>query len=208
MTKKQELEKNTPKTAIYARVSTAGQKLESQIDELKSYCEKKGWSNVVVFAEKASGVDSDRPELAKMLKQCFKLEICRVVVYDLSRLSRRGVTDTIALMDKLKRNNVDLFSYHEDLSFEGELGLVQVSLFSAFANIDYELRREKQRIGIEKAKEANGGKAHWGGATRVRSTKNDKKIKQMREDGISIREISKRLGIGVSTVQRALKVIY
>lgn len=204
-TQKRPLEKNTLKTAIYARVSTNGQKLGSQIKELKAYCSRKNWSDIVVYEEKVSGVVTNRPELAGMLGSCFRGEIGRVVVYDLSRLSRNGVSDTVTLIGELHKANVELHSVHEGLSFDGQMGLVMASMLSAFANIDYELRREKQKIGIEQAKQANNGKCHWGGSRRTRSTKNDKQIIKMKADGVSIRDIAMRLSLGVSTVQRALK---
>ena len=46
----------------YARVSTDGQSLESQVEELRAAgCEK-------IFQEKVSGARSDRKELAKQLR--------------------------------------------------------------------------------------------------------------------------------------------
>jgi DNA invertase Pin-like site-specific DNA recombinase len=55
----------------YARVSTQGQTLESQLEELgKAACAK-------IYSEKVSGARSDRPELQRLLKA---LEPGRVVV--------------------------------------------------------------------------------------------------------------------------------
>jgi DNA invertase Pin-like site-specific DNA recombinase len=203
-TQKQQLELGT-KTAIYARVSTQGQDLTAQVEELKNYCARKGWTDVVIFEEKVSGVSDTRPQLNKMLTACSKGDISRVVVYDLSRLSRKGVSEVISLIGDLQKQKVELISINEGLSFEGQMGLVMASMLSAFANIDYELRREKQKIGIQEKIKNNNGKCPWGGATRKRDASNDKIIHQMKRDGVSIRDISTRLKIAKSTVQKSLK---
>jgi len=64
----------------YARVSTGGQKLERQLDALTAAgCRR-------VFAEKQSGRDTDRPELAACLE--FMHAGDTLVVPSLDRLSR------------------------------------------------------------------------------------------------------------------------
>ncbi len=64
----------------YARVSTVGQDLESQIEKLKEYgCEK-------IFMEKQSGSKSDREELVKALDYVRSGD--KLVVYKLDRLAR------------------------------------------------------------------------------------------------------------------------
>lgn len=205
MPKKKGLDRDTPLTLIYARVSTSGQKIKAQVDDLVKFSESKGWTNIKVFQEKASGVHGDRPAFKKALEACREAEVVRLVVYDLSRLSRKGVADVIETINALQQMNVELVSRNEGLSFDGQMGLVMASMLSAFANIDYELRREKQRIGIEKAKEVNGGKCPWGGAKRKRDNSNDQAILDLRNSGTSIRKISERLKISTTTVQKAIK---
>lgn len=64
----------------YARVSTDGQSLAAQIDQLKAAgCER-------IFREKVSGARADRRELAKLLRALDKGDI--VVVTRLDRLAR------------------------------------------------------------------------------------------------------------------------
>ena len=62
----------------YAQVSTQDQNLEMQLDVLqKAGCEK-------VFQEKASGVKSDRPQLAAMQQALRKGDV--IYIYKLERL--------------------------------------------------------------------------------------------------------------------------
>ena len=50
-------------TAIYVRVSTEGQRTNSQEQELKRYCRQRGWKNPVVYSDKISRAKTSRPEL-------------------------------------------------------------------------------------------------------------------------------------------------
>lgn len=64
----------------YARVSSSDQKLDRQLDLLKS-CEK-------IFCDKLSGTTNKLPELQKMLKYIWEDDI--VVVSELDRLGRNN----------------------------------------------------------------------------------------------------------------------
>ena len=66
----------------YARVSSGGQSLDVQMDQLKAAgCTK-------IFAEKELGAKKDRPELAAMLKYIRKGEGDIVICCKLDRIAR------------------------------------------------------------------------------------------------------------------------
>lgn len=76
--------------AIYSRVSTLDQDYNRQTNELKEYAKYMGIEITHVFEEKESGFNDDRPEFAK-LKELTKDDIDIVLVWELSRLSRRSL---------------------------------------------------------------------------------------------------------------------
>ena len=76
----------------YCRVSTAGQSLDRQLDQLTAVgCER-------VYQEKVSGARKDRPELNRMLDALREGDV--VVITELSRLGRT-VKGLIALVEKI-----------------------------------------------------------------------------------------------------------
>src|SRR5712692_8076315 len=90
----------------YARVSTADQKPELQLDALKAArCYR-------VFVETASGVLDERPQLLKVLDQLRPSDT--LVVWKLDRLGRslRHLIDTIA---ELQRRDVGFRSLQENI---------------------------------------------------------------------------------------------
>ena len=76
----------------YCRVSTAGQSLDRQIDQLTAAgCER-------VYQEKVSGASKERPELTRLLDALRGGDV--VVVTELSRLGRT-VKGLIELVEKI-----------------------------------------------------------------------------------------------------------
>jgi DNA invertase Pin-like site-specific DNA recombinase len=72
------------KIAIYARVSTDKQTHDSQLNELREYCQRRSWANVVEYADVISGAKFSREGLDRLMADvrggkldvvvCFKLD--------------------------------------------------------------------------------------------------------------------------------------
>src|SRR6266567_9533738 len=92
-------------TAIYVRVSTEGQRTDSQEQELRRYCRHRGWKNPVVYADKISGARSSRPELNRVMQDIRGGRVRRLVVYKLDRLGR-SLTHLALILDELNRLKV------------------------------------------------------------------------------------------------------
>ena len=129
----------------YARVSSTGQSLETQIDALGAAgCEK-------IYAEKRSGRSAtDRAELNKALDQM-----------------RSGDTLIVTRLDRLARSLSDLFHMVEKMIGEGvafrclqqggvdtstSTGKLMLGILGAVAEFENDIRRERQQDGIVKAK--------------------------------------------------------
>ena len=76
--------------AIYSRVSTEIQDYGKQTDELKDYAARNDIEVKYIFEEKVSGFKDDRTEFQK-LEKLTKNDIDIILVWELSRLSRRSI---------------------------------------------------------------------------------------------------------------------
>ena len=76
--------------AIYSRVSTEIQDYGKQTDELKDYAARNNLEVKYIFEEKVSGFKDDRTEFKK-LEKLTKNDIDIILVWELSRLSRRSI---------------------------------------------------------------------------------------------------------------------
>lgn len=91
----------------YARVSTADQNLDRQIDMLNKYGVDK------IYSEKMTGTRKDRTELQKMLDNLSKGDT--VVVESLSRLGR-STKNLIELMELFNNKEVNFVSLKENIN--------------------------------------------------------------------------------------------
>jgi DNA invertase Pin-like site-specific DNA recombinase len=174
----------------YGRVSSAGQSLEVQLEALAAAgCEK-------VFKEKESGTSLDK----------------RSALADALDFVREGDTLVITRLDRLARSSVDLHNILAKLTAKGVkfrclqqagidtdtgTGKLVLAILGAVAEFETDIRKERQREGIEKAK-AKGvytGRKPSVDAAAVRSLK---------ADGLGPSQIAQRLKIGRASVYRAL----
>lgn len=86
---KQDVQPVTGRIALYARVSSIGQKedLERQVHRLKEYAAAKGYQVAKEVTEIASGLNDQRPKLEKLLAD---VSIGTIVVENRDRLTRFG----------------------------------------------------------------------------------------------------------------------
>jgi len=101
---------------IYARTSTKSQNISSQLYSLSDLSDVKGWCVVDVFYDEAvSGLVNDRLSLKSMLKFAKSNNIDKVLVSEISRLSRNSEF-TQKIIDYLCSQSISL--YINDLSVE------------------------------------------------------------------------------------------
>jgi len=86
---KHDVQPVTGRIALYARVSSIGQKedLERQVHRLKDYAAAKGYQVAKEVTEIASGLNEQRPKLEKLLAD---VSIGTIVVENRDRLTRFG----------------------------------------------------------------------------------------------------------------------
>lgn len=174
----------------YARVSSTGQSLDVQTEALRAAgCEK-------VFAEKRSGTTTNQ----------------RQALEDAIDFAREGDTLIVTRLDRLARSAGDLHNIVTRLAAKGvsfnclqqagmdtttSTGKLLLNMLAAIAEFETDIRKERQREGIDKAK-ANGVYKGRKASVDVAS------VRAMRDQGVTPTEIAKRMGIGRASVYRAL----
>ena len=140
--------------AIYSRVSTAQQDDQAQYEELTALCQRSGWEIVRTYREKVSGTKSaaDRPELKRLLIEAKQRKFDKVVVWSADRLAR-SMRHLVNVLGELNDCGVQLFSYKQGVDTSTPMGAMLWQFLGIFAEFENGIRRERQAIGIAKAKE-------------------------------------------------------
>ena len=99
--------------ALYLRVSTNQQDYDRQKQELVAYCKRNRWHIKYIFEEKESGRKDDRPEFKKLC-ELTKDEIQIVVVWEISRLSRRAYM-IMKVADDFAQKGISIYSLKENI---------------------------------------------------------------------------------------------
>ncbi len=135
----------------YARVSTIGQSLDSQLDALnRAECKR-------IFTDKASGAMENRPEWTKLMD--FIRPGDMIVVTELSRMTR-SLMHLLQLLQDFEKKGVSLVSLRENIDTSTATGRAFVSIIGAINQMERELKAERAAAGraAAKARGKTGGR--------------------------------------------------
>jgi DNA invertase Pin-like site-specific DNA recombinase len=146
--------------AIYARVSTADQSVEMQLEPcraaLRAWATRRGGElgDVELFEETGSGVKHlpIRQTLIHKLEQRELRPIEVVAVWAVDRLGRDSL-DILQVVDAIGRLGVDLVVATQPFDTSFPLGKAMMQLAALFAELDRKLALERVRAGIRRAQE-------------------------------------------------------
>src|SRR4051794_6273318 len=129
----------------YARISTAHQNLDLQIDALRSAgCER-------IFSDRTSGARADRPGMREALD--FAREGDVLVVWKLDRLSR-SLGHLVETVPTLERRGIGFRSLTEMMdTSRPEASAIFFPIFAALCSVERSLVRERTMAGLQAARQ-------------------------------------------------------
>lgn len=176
----------------YIRTSTAEQNTARQEVLMKELGVEK------VFIDKASGKNTQRPELQKLLSFVRKGD--KVVVESISRFAR-NTKDLLNLIEILTDKEVEFVSKKENIDTSTPTGKFMLTVFGAVAELErqYILQRQKEGIAIAKQK----GK--YKGRKRIENDQFYSLYKKWQNKEITATNAIKQLNFSRNTFYRRVK---
>ena len=174
----------------YARVSTYGQTLDAQLEQLRADgCAK-------IFREKVTGARADRRELLKLLKAITP-----------------GDMVTVTRIDRLARSTFDLFAIVKQIVDAGgqfrslaepwadtatSTGRLMIAVLGGLADVERDLIRTRTAEGRSRAQKRG---QHMGRPSKL-TTAQKAEARRRRAQGATLAELARSYGVGKSTISR------
>ena len=176
----------------YVRVSSFDQNPERQLEQVQVDR---------VFTDRASGKDTQRPQLDAL--HAFVREGDTVVVHSMDRLAR-NLDDLRRLVQGFTRRGVCIEFTKEHLTFTGEdspMANLMLSVMGAFAEFERALIRERQREGIALARQRGA----YRGRRKALSPERVAELRQRVTAGEQKAQLARAFGISRETLYQYLR---
>lgn len=188
-----------PRVAFYCRCSTSDQRVDLQLDALRDLARQRGWEVVNEYIDHGwSGANTKRPQLTEMLRAVGRGQLDLICVWRLDRLGR-STRDLLNLLEELRVRNVQLVSAQENLDTTSPVGKAFITLIALLAETEREWLRDRTRSGQEAARRRG---AQIG---RPKVHVDVERARELLRGGQSLRKAARTLGVGASTLSRALR---
>jgi DNA invertase Pin-like site-specific DNA recombinase len=194
------------RVAFYARVSTKDgrQDTENQLIALREYCAKQGWKIVDQYVDHETGGTSKRPHFQRMFADAGQRKFDLVLFWSLDRLSREGVSATLNHLERLTAAGVEWRSYTEQ--YLDSCGVFRDAVLSILATIAKQERiRRSERAAAAIARLRRQGKTNHLGRKRKVLGARLETVRQLHEEGLSLRKIAAKVRVSAMTIQRVIR---
>jgi DNA invertase Pin-like site-specific DNA recombinase len=139
------------RAALYCRISTGDQHLETQLLDLRELAKQRGYEIVQEYTDIISGAKSKRPGLDQLMADARRRRFDIVLVAAFDRAAR-NVRHFLEMLDELNHLGIGFISLRENIDSGGPLGRAMVVIVGAIAELEKSLIVERVRAGMRRAK--------------------------------------------------------
>jgi len=172
-----------------------------QLRDLRTYCAARGLDSVHEYVDVGqSGAKDSRPELNKLMDDARKRQFDAIIVWRFDRFAR-STKHLLLALEEFRSLGIQFISYQENIDTSSALGQALFTIVSAVAQLERDLIRERVSAGIRNAR-ANGRKLG-----RPKSSVEREQILELKAQGLSLRQIAAKLGVGYGTIRARLRTL-
>ena len=139
------------RAALYCRVSTPEQSIDTQLLDLRQMASQRGSQIVREYVDRISGAKARRPGIDQLMADARRRRFDVIMVWAFDRMAR-SVRHFLELLDELSHLNVEFVSFRENIDTGGPLWRAMVVIVGAIAELERNLIVERVRAGMRRAK--------------------------------------------------------
>ena len=187
------------RVGCYLRVSTTEQTVENQRNDLRAYCQARGWDDVIEYSDTGvSGTRERRPGLDHLMSEVKSRRVDVVVVAAFDRLGR-SVRHLVETLELFRHLGVEFISLRESIDTGSPLGTAVFTIIAAIAQLERSLIVERVKSGLRRAR-AEGKRL---GRPRLQVSEHQLRI--VVNQKLPVRAASKLLGVSPSSYLRLVR---
>jgi DNA invertase Pin-like site-specific DNA recombinase len=187
------------KAAIYARVSTADQHLETQLYDLRKLAANRGFEVSREYCDRGiSGTKARRPALDSMMADGRRGEFSVVLVAAFDRIAR-STKNFLEIVDELNELEIEFISAREAIDTSGPMGRMFITLVGSIAELERSLIVERIKAGMRRAR-MEGQKLG-----RAPLNVDHDALVRDRLAGMSLTSVAKKYGVSRASVVRFVR---
>jgi len=186
------------RAALYSRISTGDQHLETQLLDLRAMAKQRGLEIVREYSDVISGAKAKRPGLDQLMSDARRHRFDVVLVAAFDRIAR-NVRHFLEVLDELNHLNVQFISMRENIDTGGPLGRAMLTIIGAISELERSLIVERVKAGMRRAK-LEGRRI---GRTPLNI--NREQVVEDRRSGMSLTKVAQRHHISRASVCRLMR---
>jgi DNA invertase Pin-like site-specific DNA recombinase len=187
------------RAALYVRVSTPDQHVESQLYDLRELAAQRGFEVVHEYEDRGvCGKKARRPGLDALMADARRKRFSVVLVAAFDRIAR-STRNFLQVVDELDSLGIEFVSRREGVATGDAMGRLFVTIISAIAELERSLVVERVKSGMRRAR-LEGRQIG-----RSRLDVDRQQVIQDRRSGMSLTQVAKKHGISRASVCRLVK---
>jgi len=187
------------KAAIYVRVSTPDQHVETQLYDLRKLAAQRGFEVSREYCDRGiSGSKARRPGLDAMMGDARRGQFTVLLVAAFDRVAR-STKNFLEIVDELHDLEIEFISAREAIDTSTPMGKMFVTLIGSIAELEKSILVERIRAGMRRAR-MEGQRLG-----RAPLDINRSAIVSDRLSGLSLTEVAKKYRVSRATVVRLVK---
>ena len=187
------------KAAIYVRVSSPDQHVESQLYDLRAMAAQRGYEIVHEYEDRGvCGTKARRPGLDAMMTDARRKKFSVLLVTGFDRIAR-STRNFLQIIDELDSMQIEFISRREGVATGDAMGRLFVTIISAISELERSLIVERVKSGMRRAR-LEGRQIG-----RARLDVDRQQVVIDRRSGLSLTAVAKRHNISRASVCRLMQ---
>ena len=187
--------------AIYSRISTDKQSHDSQLVELRSYCQRRNWNQPREYLDQISGSKFTRQGFDQLMRDVRRGRLDAIVCFKLDRLGR-SLAHLAQIVAELASHQVALICTSQgiDTSDGNPAGRLQLGVLMAVAEFERSIIQERVNAGLRAAR-ARGVKL----GRKEKLSVHQEEVNRLVAEGMGVRAVARELGLPVASAAKLVR---